>query len=51
MGILHDLVYVVKIGSWAYQEHRNLSDAERLVIRLSGVVSKVRIEPERRERE
>lgn len=51
MGILHEIVHVIKVGNWKYKECENKGDAERLVSRLSGSVTKIRIEAERRERE
>jgi hypothetical protein len=51
MGILSELVYVVKVGNWRYKELQNLSEAEMIVKRMSSVVKGVRVETERRERE
>lgn len=51
MGILHDILFVIKVGNWRYTTRHDYDEAERIVKQLEGSVSNIRIEAERRGRE
>jgi hypothetical protein len=50
VGLLHDIVFVIKSGERRYAKASKREDAERLITSLRGVADNLHIEEEQEER-